>query len=345
MSMYTGTKCPVCDAEFTENDDVVICPECGTPHHRSCYNKNGQCINIDWHKEGKVWQTPINNDKNSNAKKNTSLSYVRCANCGTFNPDNISICGKCGTPLANNSIKIEDPEELENIKRLTDVLSEVFNTQENEKTTFDEKNEVSTADLADFVGQNNFSFLMKFNVIHSRNAYPFNWAAFLFGFPYFFYRKMYKIGAVVMAITLLSFVPSFIVSFNAVNEAMQSLVTQNLPVTIENLLLSMQNILPAMTVASPLITISNLLNFAIRIFCVMFFNRLYLKHCINKISKIRKTFGENVREKSPLTSSSFVQTLRVNGGVNPLSVILSIMIYYLIFVIISFVISFAMLLV
>ena len=25
-------KCPVCNKQFKEGDDIVVCPECGTPH-------------------------------------------------------------------------------------------------------------------------------------------------------------------------------------------------------------------------------------------------------------------------------------------------------------------------
>ena len=43
MSLYKGYKCAACGNVFDENDDVVVCPECGAPHHRSCYLEKGQC--------------------------------------------------------------------------------------------------------------------------------------------------------------------------------------------------------------------------------------------------------------------------------------------------------------
>lgn len=46
---YTNYKCPVCSNQFTEENDVVVCPECGTPHHRECYIQNGACANSDKH--------------------------------------------------------------------------------------------------------------------------------------------------------------------------------------------------------------------------------------------------------------------------------------------------------
>ena len=29
---YTGETCPVCNQVFQEDDDIVVCPDCGTPH-------------------------------------------------------------------------------------------------------------------------------------------------------------------------------------------------------------------------------------------------------------------------------------------------------------------------
>ena len=46
---YKIYKCPVCNIQFDDDADVVVCPECGTPHHRECYIQNGKCINADKH--------------------------------------------------------------------------------------------------------------------------------------------------------------------------------------------------------------------------------------------------------------------------------------------------------
>ena len=36
MADYINEKCISCGKEFTKDDDVVVCPECGTPYHRGC---------------------------------------------------------------------------------------------------------------------------------------------------------------------------------------------------------------------------------------------------------------------------------------------------------------------
>lgn len=42
---YTGKNCVLCGKEFTDGDDIVVCPECGSPHHRNCYKTAGECAN------------------------------------------------------------------------------------------------------------------------------------------------------------------------------------------------------------------------------------------------------------------------------------------------------------
>ena len=55
MSKYTGFHCPICGGVFTDQDDVVVCPDCGAPHHRECWTQRGHCAYQDRHKENLEW--------------------------------------------------------------------------------------------------------------------------------------------------------------------------------------------------------------------------------------------------------------------------------------------------
>ena len=52
MPLLDNAFCPVCNRKFEEGDDVVYCPECGTPHHRDCYKAVGHCVNRGLHASG-----------------------------------------------------------------------------------------------------------------------------------------------------------------------------------------------------------------------------------------------------------------------------------------------------
>ena len=43
MISYVGLDCPACHRPFIEEDDIVVCPVCGAPHHRDCWNRLGHC--------------------------------------------------------------------------------------------------------------------------------------------------------------------------------------------------------------------------------------------------------------------------------------------------------------
>ena len=72
MEIRSG-KCSLCGKPFTDGDDVVVCPECGAPYHRACYEKEGKCVYSARHGTGFAYQEP--------ARANT----VRCGNCGADN--------------------------------------------------------------------------------------------------------------------------------------------------------------------------------------------------------------------------------------------------------------------
>lgn len=46
---YTNEKCASCGVKFSEGDDVVVCPECGSPYHRSCFMSAGRCAHEAQH--------------------------------------------------------------------------------------------------------------------------------------------------------------------------------------------------------------------------------------------------------------------------------------------------------
>ena len=39
-------------------DDIVVCPDCGAPYHRACYEKQGGCVYADKHGTGFEWTPP-----------------------------------------------------------------------------------------------------------------------------------------------------------------------------------------------------------------------------------------------------------------------------------------------
>lgn len=177
---FTNEKCPVCNNTFNPDDDIVVCPECGTPHHRECYIENKSCANSHKHSEEFRWE-----------------------------PDFI--------PLDETEITIPESKENNDYKQAMDMAQMPFPSIPVEKINpvFREKfgeleDGVSAEDVAIFVRQDAHRYVSKFKKITDGKV-TWNWAAFFFSPYWFFYRKLHKIGAVIFAlfilITSISFLP------------------------------------------------------------------------------------------------------------------------------------------
>ena len=73
---FTELKCPVCGLQFTENDDVVVCPDCGTAHHRACWQTLGHCACADSHGAEIPSQTVPHDDAPAEPETRTARRVV-----------------------------------------------------------------------------------------------------------------------------------------------------------------------------------------------------------------------------------------------------------------------------
>ena len=74
---YKGEKCFYCNEDFNDNDDVVVCPECGTPYHRDCYKQAGSCINHQLHESGEIWKSTQDKAEINNPDKDSEITDIK----------------------------------------------------------------------------------------------------------------------------------------------------------------------------------------------------------------------------------------------------------------------------
>lgn len=211
MGKYDGCKCLSCGLEFTGFDDIVVCPECGTPYHRDCYEKEGKCINTELHESGASWSR----EGPAAAEQETSGEPVRCFRCGLENPPEGLFCKRCGMPLRssfrNEPRPFNEGQSEQNAGQSSGAAG--FNPYANPNAMrFDQDSDidgVKLGDLARFVGKNQFSYLasfIRFGKFGSKISL--NFSALLFPQYYFFYRKMTLIGIIYMVLTLALSIPT-----------------------------------------------------------------------------------------------------------------------------------------
>ena len=92
MFIYEGVNCPYCGRPLTEKDDIAVCPECGTPHHRDCYREHGECANTSLHSDTFEWKRP------EPERPQNDTEYV-CTRCGAHISREDAVCPNCGEPV------------------------------------------------------------------------------------------------------------------------------------------------------------------------------------------------------------------------------------------------------
>ncbi len=285
MFYYEGYTCPICNEPFQPNDDVVACPQCGLPHHRTCWIQEGQCHLAHLHNTNEQWnrEKGANTERISKAPKRESvrdnLPYQICPRCHTKNPEFAEICTHCGMILQENAAwdtnKVNTyneyrPFRLDVSFRYTDNTNEVIDG-------------VRADELATVVNTKTEYYVPRFSrMSRSGSAVSWNWAAFFFGPYWFLYRKMYKYGTIMFALQLLQTAMTYsaYTALGITSKMNESQITQHLLSIIETndsaryLLLS--------------ISLLSVIMFVLRVFVGLFSNKLYQLHCKKVIRKARE---------------------------------------------------------
>lgn len=275
MNKYIGTSCPFCEQSFTEEDDIVVCPDCGTPFHRACYQKSGRCYYHNEHKNGFVWAPPAPNIPEA--------ERVECPNCHAVNHKNQPYCTTCNTKLQQESgpsIPLPHMRGQESTTNAGQPMKEGWTIAG-----------VTSKELAAYMGSNADYFLSRFRVLMTS---PFqgswNFSAFFFTYFYFFYRKMYKIGFALLLLSLMLMFPTLVYTAENFKMMAPQLLGFTVPYNAE-LMNNMYNLAYNFRIFT----------FMIRLCCGLFANKLILRSAIQNITAIRAKMGEKTDNRTYLS--------------------------------------------
>lgn len=307
MGRYTGVECPICHQELKDNDEIVVCPQCGAPYHRHCFH--GECLFQDLHREGKSWER--SNEK-GDPKFEQHDDKLRCSRCGTANnPGNI-FCDVCGTPLRNPGK--EDSVPPSGFGPFQDGPQPPFgrNMAYNPYTTPygglspDEKiDDIPVKDIAIYVGETTHYYLPKFKEMHNRNTFSWNWSAFFLDCYFMLYRKMYGLA-------IGTFLLKGVLTFAAIFMVMMRYSGNS---TVD------------LSVISLISNITYFISLGIMALSGFMTNRLYMKHCFRQIKKIRAECPED---------EEYYRRLTKKGSVSRKAVLIVLVIYLASSTLISF---------
>ncbi len=219
LEKYIGEKCIVCGEAFTDADDMVVCPDCGTPYHRTCWLEKGSCINDELHTTGQIWQPAVKESAQE-------IKNIRCVRCGTENPSTMHFCGQCGLPL--NGSEGDEPRPFNDVPDAQRENGSNYGFQNAEQspdgifgaavpgktiklTAQSDIGGIRLGDFMEYTGRSSFSLIASFiRFAATKGKVSFNLAAFFFPEFYMFYRKMNKKGALILAITFILSLPSLL---------------------------------------------------------------------------------------------------------------------------------------
>ncbi|MCL2531841.1 MAG: DUF2628 domain-containing protein [Oscillospiraceae bacterium] len=212
---YNHEICSVCDAEFDEHSDVVVCPSCGTPVHRQCWQTAGACPNVQSHGDEFAWKATQVAPPEPAAEQPKNL----CDDCGEYTEPGMPFCPGCGAEQGQSSpmemfsqMSVERekafvrdfPAHWVNGKQLR--AGDVVVGQPVEEICLQLRSNQRTNEryLSRFARQRNLGW---------------NWAAFAFGPYWMFFRKLFKPALIFGALALIGI---FVMA--PINEAMFGIV-------------------------------------------------------------------------------------------------------------------------
>ena len=225
---YKDIICSVCGQPFGEDDDVVVCPVCGTPHHRACWIRDGRCANEALHDQGFEWTFPEDRDPVRQLEEQKRKAHspapdftfkngetvIECPHCGALNYENDAFCMKCRAPLKEHGASADSVQD--NVWDQDNGGQEYYQADPYRPAYDNQRlyggldpnvmiDGIPVAEYSDYIGGNAPGKIIRRIAGMERydRKISFNFAAFVFGPIWFFYRKMYKTGAMVLVLVAL----------------------------------------------------------------------------------------------------------------------------------------------
>ena len=168
--------CPICGIDFTDEDDVVVCPDCGTPHHRECWIKTGHCANEMLHGTEDSLECTY---KKASSETEVIPEIVTDNNSGEYNSE----------PRPNNPFDAGFGFNNQN-----------ENNQEAPRPTFNINGKPGVLyEIA--LRKNQKYYIPRFIVMDNGvKGTGWNFMAFISPLAWSIYRKMYKLSAIILAV-------------------------------------------------------------------------------------------------------------------------------------------------
>lgn len=295
MNRFQNKTCPVCREKIKESDEVVVCPECGTPHHRACYFVKNKCALKFLHGEFE-WQGKLPDELIAEEEAALNEQDAHSVKIITIGADGKTE-SETDVPLDENEFTnhiyelikkrgkddLSSPPEFESeldeqiYKELSDMMTPTAQLLSNEVNPL--YFELMTRRMADSkkgkdgVSMRELVYYSTSSYMHYEKCFTFcmmgtikpsiNIGAALLYPIHQFYRKMSGLAAAII---------------------MFMLFTEGLPLLLHKLSIIGDSF------RDTLLVVGGALSVVLTILLALYNDVLYYKHCVRQIRKVRKRF-------------------------------------------------------
>lgn len=275
MYDFTGQNCPICKRPLSADADIVVCPICGAPYHRSCYEVRGACAYEDKHSEGFEWKPAQLHTEAAPAENRPTAAENPAPNAASQNGqpakdrldfDYSQLYGNSYTPPESSS-------------QATDGYAPAIDPNSTVEG-------IPVSDWSAFIGKSHYIYLMLFKqmeLLHRRAAVSFS--ATLFGPFYFIYRKAWKPAITFTLLELITSIPSILYILCLSESPFTTGISADFVYRLS--------------------AAAGVLNFAFVILRGLYGFHFYKNSCISKIQQIRAQYPDDTKRE---------YVLRAQGG-------------------------------
>lgn len=299
MPKYYGCPCEGCGKPLALTDDIVVCPDCGAPYHRLCYEKLGRCIHAPAHGAGYEWKFPYRDEE-----------LRTCPSCGERTLRTEETCRCCGAALPPESQTPPQPgdrraPEGDGTGRFDyDDLYRQYQqnveepTRRNVQAAFGQQeliDGIPSSDWADYIGKAAPVYLNDYSRMQMQGTkVSMCFSALVFGPFYFFYRKAWKPAFAFLAAELVLFIPTLLDMMRATGSPLAAGLSTTALVVLSRVM--------------------SVLGFALVLVRTLFAKWLYRKSAAERIRRIRAEFPDPQQRRAVLSAQGGVSFAAVIGA-------------------------------
>ncbi len=319
MGKYTGCHCTICQNTFREEDDIVVCPDCGTPYHRSCYASVGHCTNNVLHESGISWQA-------AQTAHRRKIGGRECPRCHYMNMPDAAECASCRQPLGiaapgtdgNPAVTFAMPDGRQLLINPADPCCGMPQDEEFEGEKL--------GDIARYVGTNTLYYIPLFKRFkETGKKLSLNFPCLFFPHLYLAYRRMWLPAILVMIVGALLNIPSMLASvltmltteeFMESMQAAYSAYGMDIEAVFADMLTLLQ---PYETLIMNMDMVFYGIMLAGRTILGIFANWIYYRHVLKSVRRLRN------RVESPHVAAALMQS---EGGTSAWSILGALVLNY-----------------